>query len=307
MGPKIVTQCRKEYSKEYFSYLIKKYSQIFNKITFVNTLNFVLDPLLYVDLHGSRYPSKIYILSNNIFIDNEDYKISGLINYYSSNLDNYLYVLKHKIKNINIEIKDVCDRIENINPKIIFQLEITMIYEIIFFRNFEDFKKFTFKAPNNTYIIYDENKKLLIIRFGDYEKYNFSKMKTFACQDCGVDSTNICSNDSHKQYFVNCFTYLNEHCRILSYYPAGLILLDYKIITEKVEKLIIISSEFHDFMYDQLLETSKNQKDKKIEYHCLETNKTKFKQINFKFVPVEKRRRQNIPLNKCISNILVKK
>jgi len=42
-------------------------------------------------------------------------------------------------------------------------------------------------------------------------------------------------------------------------------------------------------MFDLFWEISNNQKDKKIEYHCLDPNKVKkIERENFEFVPVEK-------------------
>jgi len=79
---------------------------------------------------------------------------------------------------------------------------------------------------------------------------------------------------------------------IVDFYPARLIRYNYKILTEDVEKLIVINSVFLDFMFDQLLETSKNQKEKEIEYHCFNSIEMKFKQENFKFIPVEKEKEQ---------------
>jgi len=283
-GPKIITS-REECAAGFSLYLKSNYKKIIKKITFVNTLNFILDPLLYINRDQSPNYFDKYILSKNLFTDNDDRKVIGIINIYLTNFEDYLCILKNKIKNVNIEIKDVCNRIENIHPRIFFQLEINMLHRIIYYKSFEDFKKFTFNAPNNTYLIYDENKKILIIRFGNYEKYNFSLENKKISQDSYIYDTL-----HYKQYFVNSFTHRSHSTkRLFDYYPSMLAEYKYEKLTKKVEKLIIICSEFHEFMFDLFWEISNNQKDKKIEYHCLDPNKVKkIERENFEFVPVEK-------------------
>jgi len=266
---------------EYISDIIKK---IFKKIISLNALNIIYDPLIYVK---SEYP--IYILSKKLFTNNEDQKISGLLNPYFFGFNTYLLKLKNRIKIVNIEIKDVSDRIENIDQNVFLNYEIEDIYGIFLYYTFRLFEKFTFNAPNNTYIIYDKYKKLLIIRFGHYGKYNFPKDKISICQLCSKERI-FCSTINHKQYIINSFR--NSNVFIYKYYPAGLINLDFEKIIENIEKLIIISSEFYEFMFDQLLEISKKQKEKKIKYYCLEPSKTETKQKNFKFKIIEKEKEQ---------------
>jgi len=285
VGPEIVN-CY-NYVYEYCSYLRYKYRKIFDGDLFVNTINFIYDPLLYISLDKSPEHSKKYILLNNI-CGNKYKKIIGIINRFTSNMLEYLYFTANKIKNVNIVIKDICDRIENIDTDTIFLTEIKEIKDMIHYRTFEHFEKLTFKAPNNTYLIYDKNKKLLIIRFGNYEKYNFPMEKTSIClKNCKY--LNECININHKRYYIYGF---KCNCIIFFYniYPASLVQYDYEKMTKNIEKLIIISSEFYDFMFDLLLDLSK--KDKKIEYHCLDSSKKKFEQENFEFVPVEKEKEQ---------------
>jgi len=250
---------------QFYDYRYDKFIKLFEKISYVNKLNYIFDPLLVVKDQ----------------------------NYYISIYETFLFSYGSKIKILNILIKDVCDRIENIDSHIFFYTEIGYIFSLFSQFNhkiFDKYEKFTFKTPNNAYFIFDKNKKLLVFRFGNYDKYNFPLEKISICNDC-IKEQKICLNSDHKQYFSNCFsTFKSEY--IYNYYPVGLIELNYESIIEKVEKLIFISSEFHDFMFDNLLETSKNQKDKKIEYHCLNSNKTKFEQENFEFVPVEKEKEQ---------------
>jgi len=284
VGPEIVTSDRIKFSLKLCNYLNEEFPKIFNKITFVNTLNIIYDPLLYIKLDESPYLSKIYILSDNIFTDNEDQKITGLINRDYLSFQSYLHYCLNKTKNINIKIKDVCNRIENIDPEIFFKLEIGIMDELIYYQAFEDFEKFTFNAPNNAYIIYNENKKILIIRFGNYEKYNFPMKKKLI----GQISNNTLIN---KHYLVNCFMRNNSNF-IVNFYPARLIRYDYEKATEKVETLIIISSELYVFMFDQLLEFSKKETQKKIKYHCFNSSEMKSEQENFEFVSVEKEKEQ---------------
>jgi len=272
MGPKIVTKRLENYVNEYSLYLKEKYRKIFNKITFANTLNYIYNPLLYVNRNESQYPSQTYILSNNLFVDNEDHKITGIINYYPWILEDYLCISKNKTKNVNIVIKDVFDRIENIDQKLFEDLEL-ILFEIIYYNLFRKYKKFTFKAPFNTYLIYDENKKLLIIRFGDHEKYNFPvrKMVLDPCGRYSSVTSNIEINTGN-------------------YHPTLAFEYYYENFTKNVEKLIVISFEFHSFIFDRLLDTARIQK--KIEYHCFDSSKKKFEKENFKFVPIEKEKEQ---------------
>jgi len=246
--------------------IIVKYKKIFKKITSLKTLNFIFDISIYVK---SRLNSKFRTFDLFLFIFNA-------------------YYLYQKNKILNIEIKYVC---ENIRPKILFYFEIYEMFNIIDNLFHKYYEKFTIKMPNNNYIIYDKNKKLLIIRFGNYEKYNFPMTKIAICRECNKYNFVICSNNDHKQYHVNSF-YDKYKDWLYNLYPASLICVHYGNLTKNVEKLIIISSEFHDFMFDQLLKTSKNQKEKEIEYHCLNPNKKKLKRKNFKFVPVEKEKEQ---------------
>jgi len=269
--PEIVTNDRDIYANKYSYYIIQKYQKICNKILFVNTLNFIFDPLVYVDLE-SLYYSKKYILSNNVFIDNEDHKITGILTYTTSNLDSYLRISKNKIKNANIKIKEVCDRIEYIDQKLFFQLD-SILFEIIYFNSFRKYKKFTFKALFNTYLIYDENKKLLIIRFGDHEKYNIPTEIMVSCPRGFYPSVTS-----------------NIELNTGNYHPARVFEYHYKNLTKNVEKLIVISFEFHNFIFDRFLGISTIQK--KFEYHCFDSSKKKFEQENFKFVPIEKEKEQ---------------
>jgi len=126
---------------------------------------------------------------------------------------------------------------------------------------FKIFEKFTFKTPNN-YIIYDGKQKMLFIRFGNCEKYNFLKSKIF--------SDEVWS----KEYEIN----LTEY--------------HYVKLTKNIEKFFVISSEIYNSMFDQLLNLSKKEKEKEIEYHCFDSSKVKFEQENFKYVPVEKENEQ---------------
>jgi len=285
MGPEFETNYREEYAREYSSYLKRKYKKILNEITFANTLNFIYDPLLYINRDDIPKHSKKYILSNNLFASNYAWKIIGIINNFFSNLEDYLYISKNITKNANIVIKDVNDRIENIDPDLFFNLEIDMIHDLLKYRSFECFKKFTFKAPNNTYLIYDENKKLLIIRFGNYEKYNFPMTEISIRRPSNVYHFAYLNNSVN--YYINCLMRCDKSICHNSFYPAKLFDYDYENLTKKVEKLIVISFEFHEFMFDRLLVTSNYQK-KKIEYHCFDSSKKKSKRKNFKFVPIEK-------------------
>jgi len=248
----------------YNQYILEKYEKLFKKILSLNTLSFIFKILIYVDIHPKlKYLYFNYDLLSFIFRDN---------------------CLKQKTKTLNIEIKYVCKNIENIYQTTFFESEIDKMYKILVNLFYTFYEKFTFNVPNNNYIIYDKNKKLLIIRFGNYEKYNFPMEKITICNECNKEYI-ICSNNNHKHYFAYSFYRCNDNW-IYNFYPARLFLFKYEKMTKNVEKLIIISSEFHDFMFDQLLELSK--KEKEIEYHCLDSSKTKFEQENFEFVPVEK-------------------
>lgn len=101
------------------------------------------------------------------------------------------FKIQKKIKIINIKVENICDRIENIESNIFFANEIFLLEGIINLKIFEEFEKFTFNGPNDTYLIYDKNKKLLIIRFGDYKKYKLAHESIIFCQDC---DRNYCNN-----------------------------------------------------------------------------------------------------------------
>jgi len=245
--------------------IIKKCKKIFKKITSLNTLNFIFEISMYVDArtkNGNKYC--LFSLFEFVF------------------WANYL----PQKKTLNIEIKYVC---ENIYQETFLDFEIDKTYNILINSSYTCYEKFTFNMPNNNYIIYDKNKKLLIIRFGNYEKYNFPMAIKTICNKYNKDEFGFCSNSKHKQYHVNSFS-IRFNWWLGDFYPARLIMIDYKKLTENVKKLIVISSEYHDFMFDQLLKTSKSRK--KIEYHCFDSSKMKFEQKYFKFVPVEKEKVQ---------------
>jgi len=271
-------------TNEYTNYIIEKICRFFIENASLNVLNFIFDSSLLIKKKSKD------LMSNDDIIINGDRKMYETIIGWFSVCGICLLYYKINFKIVNIRIKDVFDQIENINQNIFLNFEIEDIYKLFHFQIFKLFKKFTLKEPNNTYIIYDENKKLFIIRFGNYEKYNFLREKTSTCQNC-IIKDKICLNINHKQYSVDIFKHDNDY--LYKYYPAGLIELNFnRLFTKNVKKLIVISSEFHDFMFDHLLETSKNQKRKKIEYHCFDPNKTKFERKNFKYVPVEKEKEQ---------------
>jgi len=241
------------------SYMIKKYSYISKKIIFLNILYFSFNYLRYLK------PNKIPI----------DFFISE-----------FLWELENKVKIVNIKFKDIYNITKSIDQHTFYETEILNMINLLFYQKFCYFEKLTFQGLNNTYFIYDENKKILIIRFGNYEKYNFPMEKIFICRKYN-DEHAICTNRYHKQYLTNSFI-CGKSNWIFVHYPACLIEYNYEKLINKVKKLIVISSEFHDFMFDQLLETAKNRKEKEIEYHSLDSSKTKFEQENFEFVPVEK-------------------
>jgi len=250
----------------------------------IKILNFIFDPLLFIKYEKTPQ----YILSSDLF-NNENINIFGTI----YNFSNFIYHLKNfkiKIKIVNLKFKNIYNRIENFDHKV-FNEEIKIIRYLMICKTFQNFERFTFNAPNNTYLIYDENKKILIIRFGDYEKYNFPSKNVNICKKCNIRSK-YCLNISHKQYPVNVICYYSrfefEDC-----YPAKLIRNKYKnLLTKKVKKLIIISLTFYEFIFEQLLEISLQKREKEIEYHCLDTSKEQFKQENFEFVPIEKEKEQ---------------
>jgi len=274
--------------------IYQKFENILKNLSFLNKLNIIFNPLLFVN--SEDLPQDF--LSKNNF----DKKIFGLIieiRFFLS-LIKYLKLSNIKIKIINIGIKDCYNKIKNINANIFLENEIETLSRLIKYQLFKFFEKFTFNAPNNTYLIYDENKKILIIRFGHYEKYNLILEKINICKECQYYYY-FCSNNSHKHYTTNCFRniYMDSDGPIYYFYPIKLIMNDYKkLLTEnKIEKLIIISSEYYEFIFDQLLEVSLNKKEKKIEYHCLDPSKTKFEQENFSFVPIEKEKEKDYSFN----------
>jgi len=291
-------EMKKNYNKDKFTmgmfndYLSNKIQQIFNKFISSKMLNFVFYSNFKIKKDVIIIILKL--LRHDICSPENIEKIPEEDNYnISVGLFDIIFhkFFKNKVEVVNIEIKDdisntfknVNDIYDNIIRSVFYGYEIFYMYAIIRNQLFEYSTKYTFKLPNNSYIIYDVTKKILIIRFGNYEKHNFPKEKLTICQQCRKKE--ICSSSDHKQYKVNSFCIINTFLRC---YPAELIKFDYEKLTKNVEKLIFINSEFHEFMFDRLLETAKNQKEKKIEYHCLNSDKTKFEQENFEFVPIEK-------------------
>jgi len=228
------------------SFMLNTYWNFLRKISNLNTLNFIFDPLIFI-----KNNNPCYILSKKLFADKTNHQTFGKISSFLYFID--IKLLKDKVKIVNIEIKDICNRIVNIDVDACFDNEIFVMNEIIIHQTFIHFKTFTIKGPNNMYLIYDENKKILIIRFGNYEKYNFPINKISICQQCSK-KYKICSNKYHKQYFINCFSSWGQMSYLNNHYPA--ILNNYKfekLLNKKIEKLIIVTSVFHDFMFDQLL------------------------------------------------------
>jgi len=250
---------KKTYSTIYYEYIFQKINDIVDKMSSLNTLNFVFDSLIFVK-DDFFFEHTYYILSKKLFVNNEDHNIYGRTCYFSFEFVDHLISLN--VKDVNIKFKDIYYQIEKIDKKIFFRIEITYLEDLLILRSFRFFKKFTFNAPNNTYLIYDENEKLLIIRFGNYEKYNLPLIEISICQEC-KNNFGICLGN-HKQYLVKCFC---DNFIPGTYYPANLIRYDFrKLLSKKVKKLIIISYEYHEFMFDQLYAVSKKTKCK-IKYY----------------------------------------
>jgi len=148
-----------------------------NKFSSVNTLTVVFDILYYVKKQNIG-KKKFKNLAKDIFTENLD-EFVGLFDINS--FKTFLYfILKYsgKYKNINIKFKDYSKRIEKVDEDIVINCEIKMLIILLsnfYKRKFEKFEKFSFNAPNDIYLIYD--KDILIIRFGNYEKYNFNTME----------------------------------------------------------------------------------------------------------------------------------
>jgi len=269
----------------YVEYIFEKFKKFLNNILSLNTLNVVFNSLILINTENNIY--KKYILSENFIKNNQ--KVSGII-YYNLflNFNNYFeFFKKFKIKVLNIKVINNYNIIKNIDENFFFNNEILMLSEIIINQTFINFEKFTFNAPNNTYLIYDQIKKLLIIRYGNYEKYNLPSETTHICQICSKNFR-FCGDHNHKHYNIKCFKSLCYET-FYDFYPARLIRINYdKLLKIKtVEKLIIISTEFYEFIFDQLLETSNQEK--YVEYYCLDQSKTeKITRGNFVFVPVQK-------------------
>jgi len=248
----------------------EKFEVMFYKIVSAETLIFTFDPMACVEETDENY--NYYKISKN-FIGNDNIFFAYFYDF--SAIIQHLYTITNKIKFVNIIIKDIYDRIENIDKTIFSTVEISTMYSIISDSSFTFFKKFTFRAPNNTYLIYDKNKKIAIIRLSDNEKYDFKKKK------------NICKNCP--KHHVRCYEE-----KICHFYPANFSLYFNHSNFKDVEKLIIISFEFHGFMFEQFRKLSKKIK---IEYHCLNSKKMKFEKEKFKFVPVEKEKSQEYSFN----------
>jgi len=229
-----------------------------------------------------------YILSKKLFVNDKGQKISGTMNnyFFSLFIRKIIFdVIKTNI--INIEIKDVFDKIENFNQNIFFHDEIFHVSDLIHYKSFKYSERFTCKLPNNNYLIFDRDKKILIIRYGNYDKYNLTHEEILICQNCN-EKMKICSNDDHNQYRVNCFKYLSVF-DLYTYYPAEIIEHDYEKLLEEIDKLTIISYDFYEFVFDKLLNISKKQKDKNIQYFCFKQKESEIScRENFSFQIINK-------------------
>jgi len=279
-------------SLELNKYLIKKFKNFFNYISNLDILNIVFDGLVYIYRTNKKFLR--YFLSKKTIKNNTDQKIIGTIDYFLFFLFiNHLNVIKHKIKFVNFYIKNIYNRLENIDPNVFFENEIEMLSKLIRCQIFVNFEKFTFFAPNNTYLIYNRDKKLLVVRYGNYKKYNLSlELIDYTFLDPNNESRFLCKN-----YFINCFKRDAIKDIACDYYPAMILFdffwFEYLFANGQIDKLIIINFNFYDFIFDQLLEISKRQKEKKIEYHCLDQSQKIIDQENFKFISVAKENRRD--------------
>lgn len=267
------------------------FKQLLNRLTFINILNIIYDPLHYVKTNKEN--KEILILNKNIFSAD----LVGEMTLY------FLYQIlkdfsdKSKIKILNIKIKNYINRIEEIQEKNIFDHELNIFYTILDIHFFKFFEEFTFKVLDNIYIIYKKTKKTLIIRYGDYQQYNFIRYLFNVCSLCNkndffknhiVDNSHNCIN-----YEIECFIDMKNFFRENDYYcyPANLISFRYDFFLKEtyIDKIIVISDEFLEFKFDNLLKNSRHFRTKTIEYYCLDKYKTeKYSHLNFKFKPVPK-------------------
>jgi len=289
----------------------KKYVKLLNNVTSLNALNIILDPLIYT-VPNMYHNIPIFKLSKNVISENKK-SIVGVINYQLHDIIDFVFLNSFTTLNkiVHIKIKDYCNRIdekEKIEGYIFFINEIEILQRIIKLKRYLMFSKFSFTAPNDTYLIYDRNKKLLIIRFGHYERYNLVHESINICH-CFENSCLLrFMNHSHKIYTLNCFysknlnpSIHNQKIYCYSYYglpiiyPAILISINYEFILRfgTIENLIIISNDFYEFIFDDLLKVSNNL-DINVKYFSLDRNKTKkIKQNKFEFIPVEEKDQQN--------------
>lgn len=256
----------------------------------LTTMNIVFDILFYVE-NKNNYKN-IFYLSKNIIDDNKDYKIVGIFNtniYYFiiqkiiSNVHKYEAVLnfaslKPKIKYLNIKLKDYHDRIDDNKEINHSDYEIIMLHQFISKNMYEYFLKFSFDAPNNAYIIYDQNKKILIIRYGNYERCKLPRKLINICKKCHLErSFHITTCNSKKYYTFNWFDF-----------PYHLIKINFSFFftNKKINKLFIISSEFHEYLFDTLSKTSRMGTTK---YFCFDKTQIPKLKNNFEFILVEEK------------------
>jgi len=258
----------------------KIFLQCFPTLT---TMNIVFDILFYVENKNSN--KNIFYLSKNIIADNKDNKIVGIFDkniYYFIvqsiilNVHKYEAVinfasLKPKIKNLNIKLKDYHDRIDEINHS---DYEIIMLHQFISKNMYEYFLKFSFDAPNHAYIIYDQNKKILIIRYGNYKQCKLPRKLINICKKCHSERQFHISTCKSKNYYT--FDWFD--------FPYHIIQVNFFnfFVNKKINKLFIISNEFHEYLFDTLSIISKNGKTK---YFCFDKSQTPKLKQNFEFIP----------------------
>lgn len=287
----------KDLINEFDNFIFNKFKKLLDHLLFLktfDTINLIFDPLIYVEEEKNFIYS--YKLSKNFFVRNKNCEIVGVISNYYLKLSEYLFLKNKKyeiFKNINFKIKNYSNRIdksETIKTDVFFENEIEMIRKIFYSKNIILLNNISFNDSNDTYFIYNKTKKFLIIRYRDYEcipsnpinftfgeYYNSKKNYTISC-------LNIKNYDKRKNLDFNC---------ILSIYPNSIYCnFSYFIDYTKIEKLIIISTRYYEFMFDQFLDISKIKKIN-IEYHCLDSNKMeKIVKDNFSFIPVKKEQEQ---------------
>lgn len=273
-----------------YNYFDDQFYRLFERLLNINSITFIID-LLFYDKIKSDYRTQ-YKLFKTVIENNFDNSIVGSlydILLYDINWNVNDMIQKHKLKILNIYIKDFEDRIDDTKYIKYEYYGLNYIYTYSYI--YEYVEKFSLKLPNDAYVIYNKNEKVLIIRYGNYKKSNKFEL--------------ICNNCYNIMYFCNCKCKKKEYFELNLYqYPYDFFKF-YKLPFLKTHqiKLYIITDEYQEIIFKFFSELSKDI-DIIIVYYCFDSSKIKTIIEKFEFIPLNESFKSNLAF-KNIFKILI--